>query len=115
MIYTSRLIKILLMCLLALGLINTSAWADDCGKGDRVEVPSCVTTSWDNYKKRVFWNYHDVTLTNNCSETVTLKGDSSDTDWRRDVGPNTRHTLYSMGGHLKEVMCCPRYSTCVFD
>ena len=78
------------------GTIGPTA-ADDCSKGQRAEMPSCIS-----YHLRSPYIYFD----NQCGYTVVVKVDKSGcTDALFDVGPGK--TSGDFGGcNVHQVRCC---------
>ena len=102
---------LLLSLALALGLSGV-AYADKCGSGDRVDLPSCAKLDEDGTARKV---------TNNCPETITVKFDIRSGelfgtgDERHDIKPGASKKVTPQAGRwIEDVKCCPRYSSCEF-
>ena len=97
----------LAVCITLIGLsVIAPAFADDCGREDRVTVPKCV--------------YYGITtvadpwVRNDCSHPVTLKWDQSGSDHRQTFQPGEyKSTLSKVKGEDRtRIYCCPRYNSC---
>lgn len=91
----------------------TPAFADNCGKSDRVTPPKCVY---------IMGNTNDgesgtYSIRNECSHAVTLKWDQSGSDHRQTFQPTSAdgdftHVPQSKYSRRTIISCCPRYNSC---
>ena len=91
---------------LAVDGVTSVAWADRCGRSDRVPLPSCVSSWYDGPR---------YSVTNNCDFSVTLTVNvRSAPDLRFKVGPGRSRdgTVYYVWGSIRNIKCCPRYGRC---
>jgi len=112
-----RLLKSAVCSICILGMMATFAaapsWADDCGSGDRVDLPDCVALIYgrDGASSKY------VEIKNACSAPVTLKFDIRSGGDKR-VTFDSKMTYFDTvswdDGYLRAVKCCPRYNSCSF-
>lgn len=89
----------------------TPAYADKCGKGNRVSMPSCahVYISKIAEVKDRSWS-----IANRCDFDITYKVDVRVLrDKRKTVraGGNSRGRI-DWPGTIRNIKCCPRYNRC---
>ena len=95
-------------------MAGSTAWADDCGKKHRVELPGCA---WHNFTD--YW----FTVSNGCDYEITVKVDrigedlglwrARAPDFRYDVpAGESRTESFDKTGTVDSVKCCPNYNKC---
>lgn len=92
-----------LVAAMALSL-SATAFADDCGKNDRVPLPACVDHRIDG--KHI--------IINRCAHDITIKVDQSGRDHLETISPSLWDNIIDEAkiSTRTRVMCCPRYNSC---
>jgi hypothetical protein len=92
---------------------SQSAYADRCGRRDRVPLPGCVVVMDATTSPVAGLGIGVVAVKNLCSFPVTVKLDLRDaSDALLNVSPGQQINQPTGGARLRAASCCPRYSRC---
>jgi len=108
--------SVYLVCILSTIAIFTASpsLADDCSETERVPVPYCLKYSRESRavpnSDGAYISWGATTVTNTCSEAITLKWDVPLFDTTETIASGRTETIEH--GNVRELSCCPRYSRC---